>query len=352
MHIFDKQDYYHAPSVLVSISGAPKEAYKEIAKGLTFREYLLKDAPLIHGIAEKEGNEEAMNVANTYYQMGQFYQGGEITYKIRSAKAEFLRDIKLHIPGSAVLVPFKSFLISFPFGRDDGILNIFVHADKLDEKEVDDIVSPDSKIVLDPDLRELMLAHKGHIKKQFRILCVISKSRKQEDFENFYYQFPIIEDMDMQEQIISMTKMGKGQKHFDKIDTSFNFVCNFCAYLGTRDPDVQKILGIKMVALKTTNPKKLRNAASRLVTGGYDYYDVGRIYDERRAYGKCEPGSDGKMIFKRFKVRAHIRMQWFGKRSETSPGEEQKPVLIEEYEKGDDLNEVLGARETVVGNMS
>jgi hypothetical protein len=312
----------------------PLESFADFVKSDFF-------VSLHRGMDEAAGqNEQAKtNHFLIYYHMYRFLEYGKIVYKIRPRMLERIKNITLDVPANLLVAPHKEFVISIPFGMIatnlGSLVNIYVSSEPFNVahySEGNGFFRTDGGV-------GAMVALKGaSLKRNIRAMGIFYKKTDDPGGETAYYQLPIADDMNVQEIFDFMVNKIEFENK-DSVRTVFNLVLNFCCYLCTKDPDIQKVLGIQYKPLPRCNPKKLRLAERNAHLYGYDYIDVGRIYDTRYTGGSYGL-SGGKIILKRFTVRSHIRAQWYGPRSEGVPGTEQKLILIEEYEKGDDLQKL------------
>lgn len=277
------------------------------------------------------------------YHYYRFAKSGKVMYKIRPKMVERLNNIEISFPGKLLVAPHKEFVISMPFGIINtnlgSLVSIYVSSEPFTAKGYLD----DKTITSDRGVMDIVREHGDNINRTLRAIGVFYDNKNAQSGQTAYYQLPIVEDMDVQKQFSEMiSKVSFENK--ESVNVIFNMVLNFCAYLSTKDPDIQKVLGIKYTS--SSNPKKQRLAEMNNRLYGYDYVDVGRIYDTR--YVSTSSGS-GRQILKRFLVRAHIRAQWYGPKTD-GPGTEQRLILIEEFEKGSDLNTELQSKQTLVGD--
>lgn len=352
MIFFDKDGYYHHPSVLskevasvrLLMLGITDDADKYIKSiESESREKLSKETfhDFVKDIWSSDRDRFAffghtmlsddVSSALMMYHWSRFLSSGRIVYKIREHKANFLKDIKLEIPARMLVIPHKEFIISIPFGCIQTpighLVNIYVSTEPYDASWY-----TSGYYKTDGGVGDLVSKHTD-IKRVVRAYGIFQPDKHSFAGRTIYYQMPIVEDMDIQELFDFLISRASFESK-ECVATVFNFVLNFCAYLSTKDPDVQNVLGIKYKCT-TGNPKKIRQAEFNNRLYGYNYTDVGRIYDTRYI---SESSGSGQKILKRFKVRSHIRAQWFG----SAENKHQKLIIINEYEKGTDLSELGG----------
>lgn len=291
---------------------------------------------------------DMVNEALISYHTLRFIANGKSVYKIAPRKAEFLAGIKLEIPGSLLVIPHPEFMISVPKGiiktGYGDLLNIYVSEDVFEPKWYE-------QANYETDAGVKWALSQGEVKRIVRALGVFY-TEGGSNTRTAYFQLPVVEGIGVVEMF---TKMCELSPHDMKplVEAVFGFTLNVCAYLGTKEPEIEKVLGIKYETTAKANPKKIKIADRNRRLYGYNHVYVGRIYDERYRDGgediEVDDGNGGKII-RRFKVRAHIRAQWYGAKTEASPGTHQQLILIKEFEKGADLDVALSSKVVVVGN--
>jgi hypothetical protein len=351
MIFFDKDGYTHNPSLTTELIKARyNNAYGKNASAKDVEGHLPRSLETFYSFIKSNDGEKYLSATDDSakesnimslvrggdqdtnrllltYHWSRFVNDGKIVYKVRPAKTEFLRDIELHIPGNMLVAPHKEFLISLPFGAistDLGYLvNIYVSSEPFTPEAYNNNI-----LRTDGGVGAIIKEHGHSIKRVIRAMGIFHKNQHDPSGDTAYYHLPVVENMDVTEQFELMMSLSP-HALVDSVKVVFNMVLNFCAYLSTKDPDVQNVLGIHYTA--SSNEKKARQTEVKNRLYGYSYKDVGRIYDERRTYENR--GSSGKTVLKRFKVRTHIRAQWFGPKT-NGPGTEQRLIIIEEHEKG------------------
>jgi len=342
--LLDEKGYYYSPYVVLKTLTMSEmrveptfDQVVKIASRLASQPKMEKFYDIVINMQDKfAGN---TNLALMFYHLNRFFQYGSVTYKIRKEKVEFLENIELNIPGKLLVLPHDEFMISIPSGSirtsQGNMLNIYVAQEKVDES-----VYQNGKYEVEQNILDLIKANPGKIKRMIRCYA-ISYQDGAEDRTTSYYQFPVIEDEDVWEQFKELVRTTKAYEHKDTTLKVFNLMLNFCAYLSCPNPDIERILGIIKKPIKHGS-KKWKKAERDNLINGYHYFDVGRIYSTRYDSewefdpdGIKEPM--GKRYVYRFKVRRHIRAQWYGPRQEDKPGTEQKLIMIEDHWKGDDV---------------
>jgi hypothetical protein len=268
------------------------------------------------------------------YHVERFFQCGALTYKIRKEKVDFLRDVQLSIPGRLLVIPHDEFMISIPRGAiktsQGDLLNIYVCQEEFDEAFYSRVVYE-----VEGNIKKLVQDHPGKIKRIIRCYSVSYSGTDESSGRVNFYQLPVIEDEDVWEQFQALVDTSIGNTNRDTIKEVFNLVLNFCAYLSCPDPEVEKRLGIVRKP-KIIGSKKWRAAEKENMVNAYDYFDVGRITAARYCSDSISYQEAGRTV-RRFKVRRHIRAQWFGSKEGGKPGTEQKLIMIEDHWKGDDV---------------
>lgn len=342
-NMLDDKGYYFAPYatlkmfIMAEMRVEPTfDQLVKIANGLARQPKFERFYDVVVGMQEKfRGN---TNLALMYYHLNRFFQHGSMTYKIRHEKVEFLKEIELKIPGKMLVLPHDQFVISIPRGSletsQGHLLNIYVAQEKFDED-----VYKDGKYEVEQNIADIVKNNPGKIKRMIRCYAVSYKDGA-DDGVTSYYQFPILEDEDIWEQFTHLVNTTKAYEHKDTTMQVFNLMLNFCAYLSCPDPEIEKVLGVIRKPTKIGS-KKWKHSEKYNLINGYSYYDVGRITAERSGRDmdfifsiKDIQEENGSII--RFKVRRHIRAQWYGPRQDDKPGTEQKLILIEEHWKGTD----------------
>jgi hypothetical protein len=354
MYLLDKEGYYYAPYATlktVMLAGTQKEpTFNEVVEAArkTAKEpQFVRFYDFAMSMMSKADPRQASNtnLQLMLFHLQRFFQYGAITYKIRKEKVEFLQNVELDIPANLLILPFDEFMISIPKGTiqtsQGHLLNIYCEQEAFDEK-----IYLDGRYEVEENIKQLIAANPGKIKRLLRCYAISWKDGA-DDGMTSYYQFPVIEDENVWNQFLHLVDTTKEYKHKDTIKEVFNLMLNFCAYLSCPNPEVEKVLGI---IRKPANPnsKKARAAERDNLVNGYTYFDVGRIYANRYNSndewmfdpdGVNQPA--GKRHIIRFKVRRHIRAQWYGSKANGKPGTEQKLILIEEHWKGDDVKEAF-----------
>lgn len=282
------------------------------------------------------------------YHYGRFLHHGEIVYKVRKAKAEILNDAKIDVPGDLMVLPFKEFMISLPFGtittQFGSMLNIFVGEEEFDEEYYDGNVAE-----FDKPIKDLLAQKKDDILKVIRVYVLYMKKERTNFIKSFFYQMPITDGSITAQQEFLAERCTTQGGHRDEFRAVFKFVLAFCCYLCTPDPDIQKVLGVKKEIRPASSDKKNRRKLQYNRIYSHNYYDVGRITDKRiQQVGDAR--GDGSVEIAAHRVRAHIRAQWYGKRQETKPGKYQSLIYIDSFVKGTkNLERLQERRDTVVG---
>lgn len=348
MSLIDKDGYYYAPlsilkTLMISQTGKEPsfdevlEAAKKISKDKVYTKFY------DFAIALLDKYKDNTNLHLMMFHLQRFFQYGAITYKIRQEKVEFLQNVELDIPAHLLILPFDEFMISIPKGAiqtsQGHLLNIYCEQEPFDES-----VYLDGRYQVEENIIQLIKDNPGKIKRLLRCYAVSWKDGADDGLTS-YYQFPIIEDQSVWEQFLYLVNTTKQYEHKDTIKEVFNLMLNFCAYLSCPNPDIEKVLG---VIRKPSNPgsKKWRQAEKSNLITGYNYFDVGKVYANRyKNDWVFDPdGADqpiGKRHIIRFKVRRHIRAQWYGSKADGKPGTEQKLILIEDHWKGDDVKDAF-----------
>lgn len=282
------------------------------------------------------------NTLLCYYHYYRFMSLGEHIYKIRRYKAEYLRGINLDIPANLLVLPHDEFLMSIPMGAiqtsQGSLLNIYVSQEKFDPKVYDDPRYEVQKNVVE-------VIKNNPISRIIRCYG-ISKKNEGDSGQSIYYQMPIIEGQSIKGQFMHLIDTSVFE-HKEAIITMFGLMLNFCAYLSTKDPDVESVLGIRHKST-SNNPKKIRNCMKMDDMYGYKYNDVGRIYDTRYNSDSISH-SDLGYIVRLHSVRRHIRAQWYGPRIDGKPGTHQQLIIIEEHVRGGEIGDVFQPRPVIVG---
>ena len=163
------------------------------------------------------------------------------------------------------------------------------------------------------------------------------------------YGFPLIDDVDLEDMLefvdnnSSVRAIGSGNidQCLEEARKIFAFVTRLFAYLSCPDPDIQKMMCLPRTKKHETSI--IRSIVDQDYMGDanrYSYIDVGKKFDERIIADGGDV-NNYSATFKRWKVRTHIRQQWFGTKTDKDGnprlGEEQRPIRIEEHEAGDGL---------------
>ena len=340
--LLDKDNFYFAPyailkALLMSQSGKEPtfeeitNAAKKIAGEPTYEKFY----DFAIDSLDKLGSNN--NILLMMFHLQRFFQMGATTYKIRKEKVEFLQNIELNIPANLLILPFDEFMISVPKGSittsQGDLLNVYVCQEPFDPE-----IYKDGRYEVEENIAELIKNNPGKIKRLIRCYG-ISWKEGNDDAETTYYQMPVIEDRDIWEQFLHLVNTTQAYEHKDTIKQIFNLMLNFCAYLSCPNPDIEKILGVIRKPIQIGS-KKWRQAEKSNLVSGYGYFDVGKVY-ATRYHSDIISYQETGIYVRKFKVRRHIRAQWYGSKADGKPGTEQKLIMIEDHWKGGGLKDAF-----------
>ena len=361
MKLFDDDGYYNSTKVMDRLEGITMilNSIKSLLKNnnilindfdteamqyiitTVLKDLVLKNKLIVGVDSIEKTSKDLIHVSYLFHSLS-----GCKSYKIRKNKVEYLKNIQLKIPSNYIILPHKCTHVMLPFDSlyDDGksISNIYIIKENI-EKNIEEKLNEYYGKKVIGFARVLAI-------KDSNVDCdigldgsVISTSTDAVELA-----LPIIDGVTIQQLFELLMDRLEGSYSGDNPIELYNFITNFLVYLTIKDPDIKESLGIKEKIIPVSLKKIIKPNHH-----AYQYYDVGRLYDERIKYEKQESEKTGKKIKTVHLVRAHIRLQWHGPRQDDKPGTHQVATLIEEFIKGGgDIMDIKAKTIEVVGDRS